>query len=449
MNIFLVSLATIAVSNPTTAFTNNAFVQRNQLPGVASIVTHPSFSRSVGVSILKSSQTDNPFSSFVSSLFPAQEEKAVVPEETPEEKARRLELERRAKLAEGEVLRQGRVKEDALPYLFLLALQGLPLLGTERIFSAIYFLGLAVTTVYVGGRQVTLDEPDLVSEKNALYAPVGASFAIGILYLLLKVGIDPTGLYAIGATLFGAFAISDVAVPILRNVLPESFAKGEVEVPEPVAKALKLDPPTLPVDGLSTLAMGFFCAAIYLSPVALAQKFLVSNLLAWALAMVSLGAISLGSFQTGALLLGGLFFYDIFWVFGTDVMMTVATKVEAPIKFLYTAPPTPEPKGYPFSVLGLGDVVIPGIFVRFMSELDKILKPQNFSYFNAAALAYGVGLTICFGVNEITHAGQPALLYLDPACVGSALACGAANGQLEEVWNFAKEEEDSTDNVQP
>jgi hypothetical protein len=42
--------------------------------------------------------------------------------------------------------------------------------------------------------------------------------------------------------------------------------------------------------------------------------------------MVSLGAISLGSFQTGAILLAGLFCYDVFWVFGTDVMMTVATK---------------------------------------------------------------------------------------------------------------------------
>jgi minor histocompatibility antigen H13 len=50
--------------------------------------------------------------------------------------------------------------------------------------------------------------------------------------------------------------------------------------------------------------------------------------IAWALGMVSLGAISLGSFQTGAILLAGLFCYDIFWVFGTDVMMTVATKGE-------------------------------------------------------------------------------------------------------------------------
>ena len=30
----------------------------------------------------------------------------------------------------------------------------------------------------------------------------------------------------------------------------------------------------------------------------------------------------------------GLFFYDIFWVFGTDVMVSVATKFDAPIKVL-------------------------------------------------------------------------------------------------------------------
>lgn len=32
--------------------------------------------------------------------------------------------------------------------------------------------------------------------------------------------------------------------------------------------------------------------------------------------------LSLGSYTIGCILLGGLFFYDIFWVFGTDVMVT-------------------------------------------------------------------------------------------------------------------------------
>ena len=127
--------------------------------------------------------------------------------------------------------------------------------------------------------------------------------------------------------------------------------------------------------------------------------------------MISLGSLSLGSFQTASILLAGLFCYDIFWVFGTDVMMTVATKVEAPVKFLYTAPPAPEgapPRSYPFSVLGLGDIVIPGLFVRFMSKIDEVLKPEKFSYFDAAATAYAVGellnvrKCICLSIKTFT-----------------------------------------------
>ena len=73
--------------------------------------------------------------------------------------------------------------------------------------------------------------------------------------------------------------------------------------------------------------------------------------------------------------------------------MTVATKIEAPVKFLYTAPPTLDgtPRSYPFSVLGLGDVVIPGLFVRFMGKVDEVLKPSQFSYFGAATIAYAIG----------------------------------------------------------
>lgn len=34
-------------------------------------------------------------------------------------------------------------------------------------------------------------------------------------------------------------------------------------------------------------------------------------------------------------MLWGLFFYDIFWVYGTDVMVTVAKSLEAPIKLQF------------------------------------------------------------------------------------------------------------------
>ena len=55
---------------------------------------------------------------------------------------------------------------------------------------------------------------------------------------------------------------------------------------------------------------------------------------------------------------GGLFFYDIFWVFGTDVMVTVAKSFDAPIKLLF--PKDLFAAELQYSMLGLGDIVIPG-----------------------------------------------------------------------------------------
>jgi minor histocompatibility antigen H13 len=72
--------------------------------------------------------------------------------------------------------------------------------------------------------------------------------------------------------------------------------------------------------------------------------------------------LSIDSFKTGMILLSGLFFYDIFWVFGTEVMVTVAKSFDAPIKVVW-------PKQWfglqpddalQFTMLGLGDIVVPG-----------------------------------------------------------------------------------------
>lgn len=354
-----------------------------------------------------------------------------------------LRRERLAKIEEGEIRRTDRVTEDKYGYLFLFALQFLPLAGSNRAISIAYFFGLATLTVYLGGRQEVVDNPERISRDNALFAPVAASLALGGLYIVLKAGIDPTSLYAIIVTLFGAISLADISVPLLRSVFANvDFANEEMPVPETVAERLKLDEPSLPLDGVITLCLGIIASVIYLSPIVLEQKFLVSNVLAWSVGMVSLGAISLQSFQTGAILLAGLFCYDIFWVFQTDVMMTVATKVEAPVKFLFPSPPSDVPKPYPFSVLGLGDVVIPGLFVRLMAKADEALEPSNLSYFRTAVFAYAVGLAACFSANEIFHNGQPALLYLDPALVGSALACATVNDQFVDLWTFQEADEE-------
>merc|ERR1711942_388715 len=78
---------------------------------------------------------------------------------------------------------------------------------------------------------------------------------------------------------------------------------------------------------------------------------------------------------TGCILLGGLFFYDIFWVFGTDVMVTVAKSFEAPIKLVF--PQDLLENGLNatnFAMLGLGDIVIPGIFIALLLRYDIVSR---------------------------------------------------------------------------
>lgn len=62
------------------------------------------------------------------------------------------------------------------------------------------------------------------------------------------------------------------------------------------------------------------------------QHWLVNNLFGIAFSISGVEMFHLNNVVTGCILLCGLFVYDIFWVFGTNVMVTVAKSFEAPIK---------------------------------------------------------------------------------------------------------------------
>lgn len=79
--------------------------------------------------------------------------------------------------------------------------------------------------------------------------------------------------------------------------------------------------------------------------------------------MFSFNAISLirlPSFKVGIILLAGLFVYDIYWVFFTPVMVSVAKNFDVPIKMQF--PKDLGDKSAGFTMLGLGDIVIPCVF---------------------------------------------------------------------------------------
>jgi len=162
--------------------------------------------------------------------------------------------------------------------------------------------------------------------------------------------------------------------------------------------------------------------------------------------------LSLGSYRVGCILLGGLFFYDIFWVFGTDVMVTVAKSFDAPIKLLF--PKQLFAETLEFSMLGLGDIVIPGVFIALLLRFDarRANNKKVFSklYFYTCYIGYFVGLLTTIGVMHVFKAAQPALLYLVPACIGSSFMLALIRGELtpllayEEDQNKEKKKEEQT-----
>ena len=94
----------------------------------------------------------------------------------------------------------------------------------------------------------------------------------------------------------------------------------------------------------------------------------LNNIFGVLFSIVALKSLNLSSTKTGLLLLWALFFYDIFWVYGTDVMVTVAKNLDLPIKLVF---PYLSAEGeVAKSMVGLGDIVLPGLFISFCLKFD-------------------------------------------------------------------------------
>lgn len=181
------------------------------------------------------------------------------------------------------------------------------------------------------------------------------------------------------------------------------------------------------------------------------KHYLLSNLLGISFCVQSIEKLSIGSFKVGAILLCGLFFYDIFWVFGSEVMISVAKGFDGPVKILFmrAMPSEEDPKGK-FSLLGLGDIVIPALFIALLLRFDAVrnkvpllkgLEHVHFAkpYFHVNIVCYMLGLIATLSAMHIYNAGQPALLYLVPACLGGAITVGFLRQEFGALFAYNEE----------
>ncbi|KAM3415435.1 hypothetical protein BST61_g8957 [Cercospora zeina] len=233
------------------------------------------------------------------------------------------------------------------------------------------------------------------------------------------------------------------------------------------------------VTGFSAIVYGFFAESTWW----------LTNLQGFAVSYGALQLMSPTTFATGTLILTGLFCYDIWAVFFTPLMVTVAKNLDVPIKMLF---PRPE-EGY--SMLGLGDIVLPGLYIALCLRYDLFLHylrkqkqvqkqhcegdvctldteiekapyvsatgnwgekvwtmgPTHGSlpptlrtsfakaYFTAAMVGYAIGMIATLVFMSVFQHAQPALLYLVPGVLVSTWGTALLRGELKEMWQYSED----------
>ncbi|XP_054644333.1 minor histocompatibility antigen H13 isoform X6 [Dunckerocampus dactyliophorus] len=321
--------------------------------------------------------------------------------------------------------------------------------GTALAYGSLVLMALvpiffgALRSVACSKSKNASDMPETITSRDAARFPIVASCTLFGLYLFFKVFSQEyiNLLLSVYFFMLGVLALSHTMSPLLSRIFPASlpikqyqllFTQGTGEAKEDIIN-YEFD-----TNNLVCLLASSVVGVWYL----LKKHWIANNLFGLAFALNGVELLHLNNVSTGCILLGGLFVYDVFWVFGTNVMVTVAKSFEAPIKLVF--PQDLLEKGMDasnFAMLGLGDIVIPGIFIALLLRFDVSLKKNSRTYFYSSFLAYifGLGLTI-FVMHTFKHA-QPALLYLVPACVGFPVVVALFKGELTEMFSYESSED--------
>ncbi|XP_064846115.1 signal peptide peptidase-like 2A isoform X4 [Oncorhynchus masou masou] len=177
---------------------------------------------------------------------------------------------------------------------------------------------------------------------------------------------------------------------------------------------------------------------------------ILQDLLGVAFCLNFLKTISLSNFKICVILLSLLLLYDVFFVFitplfmpnGESIMVQVALGPDAAGEKLPVVMRVPRFSawtqnlcGMQFSILGYGDIIVPGLLVAYCSRFDVWVNSPKKIYLFCCCIAYLCGMVLTFAVMLVTKMGQPALLYLVPfTLLGSALLAWR-RGEMRQFWN--------------
>lgn len=290
-------------------------------------------------------------------------------------------------------------------------------------------ISMAAGTVYYGcicarrlwqsarADPVLRDAIQTVSLQDAVLFPVLASVVLVVLFYVA--GVRQVFLFL---SFFSAVSSIAFCIDLPMSVAWPSFWQQQLK-----------QPLTVPGLGIVSQRHVVGCAFGALTWICWlwTGHWMLNNVIGIAVSASAISFLRVSSGKVAVVLYSLLFFYDIYWVFysqnqfGESVMVSVATKIDMPVKLEY--PRYAADGTLRMSMLGLGDIAVPGLLVAWAHRLGT-------PYFRLLMAGYVCGLVAAMTALFEFHAAQPALLYIVPCTMIPLFWLAWARGELSLIW---------------
>jgi hypothetical protein len=287
--------------------------------------------------------------------------------------------------------------------------------------------------------RIPIDAVQYIDMRTAYMFPLISSISLLVLFFFMEY------LYLFMCCLIMLYAVFGVTYslnPLSFKLLLLIRGYGNIKIIHKEKRTLLLKQSTI-----LSLLFGICSVMLYLYT----NWWFLNNLLGFGLIVTFISCMKLPNIKVAFVLLLGLFIYDIFWVFfsenvpifnGENVMVAVATRIDLPLK--YKIPATGF-NAVDFSILGMGDIVLPGLLLSFCFDLDvhkKTIYDWKQSYFVLLTFCYTIGLMFTYFCLHVFHAAQPALLYLVPSTLIPLMVAGFLRNDINLLWNGVSKRHD-------
>jgi hypothetical protein len=299
-------------------------------------------------------------------------------------------------------------------------------------------------------------DDDDADDDDALELTLPHAFGFIVVASTVLLVLFYVDLYLFVTLLFCVSAVSSVATvlakPFLRGILgPRHSTRTLCYLPYGGGGVSN-------VDGIAYVLSAVAAVFWFIVRSSWPWAFVLQDIFGMCLCVVFLSVIRLSNIKVATILLSMAFLYDIFFVFISpyffqeSIMEKVATgnlpTADPDICEKYPSAAGCESSELPmllllprlgdytggYTMLGLGDIVLPGLLVAFAARYDAARRASPATNWLLMVAGYALGLALANIAVYAMDMGQPALLYLVPCTLGALITQARRDDKLDELW---------------